>query len=58
MYPVIFGIVTLIICILVANQWADTPTVAIEFNVGEIIGGLLVGISAVFASLTYARGRD
>ena len=30
MYPVIFGIVTLIICILVANQWADTPTVAID----------------------------
>jgi hypothetical protein len=59
----LFYIIPLVLAIaftafLVSRGWAETPTVAIEYNVGEIIGGVLVGIAALVASLTYAfRGR-
>jgi hypothetical protein len=39
--------------LLVAHGWADKPTVSIEYNVGEIIGGVLVGIGALIAALAY-----
>jgi hypothetical protein len=58
LYLVIFGTAALFTVVLVARGWAQKPTVSIDFNVGDIIGGLLVGFAAVFASLSYARGRS
>ena len=58
LYLVIFGTAALFTVMLVARGWAQKPTVSIDFNVGDIIGGLLVGVAAVFASLSYARGRS
>jgi hypothetical protein len=57
LYIVIFGITAVFTFLLVAHGWAEKPTVTIDFNVGEIIGGLLVGIASVFAALSYARRR-
>ena len=37
--------------------WAQTPTVAINYNVGEIIGGLLAGTGALVAGAAYAISR-
>jgi hypothetical protein len=43
---------------LVFYGWAEKPEVSIDYNVGEIIGGLLVGVGALVASTAYAvRGR-
>ena len=39
---------------LVVHDWAAHPTVAITFDVGEIIGGLLVGVGALAAGIAYA----
>ncbi len=58
LYLVIFGTAALLTVMLVARGWAQKPAVSIDFNVGDIIGGLLVGVAAVFASLSYARGRS
>jgi hypothetical protein len=44
--------------LLVAHGWAERPTVSIEYNVGEIIGGLLVGIGALIAALAYRNQRN
>jgi hypothetical protein len=38
---------------LVYRGWAEKPAVTIEFNVGEIIGGLLAGVGALMAGLAY-----
>jgi len=37
--------------------WAQKPEVSIQYNVGEIVGGLLVGLGAVIAALSYASKR-
>lgn len=42
---------------LVYRGWAEKPSVSIEYNVGEIIGGLLVGIGALMAGAAYAFRR-
>lgn len=43
---------------LVFYGWAEKPEISIDYNVGEIIGGLLVGVGALVASTAYAlRGR-
>lgn len=43
-----------IIIVLLLYGFVEKPTISINYNVGEIVGGSLVGISAVIASLTYA----
>ena len=43
--------------ILVYKGWAEKPAVSIDFNVGEIIGGSLLGLGALIAGLTYAYRR-
>ena len=42
---------------LVHHGWAEKPTVSIQYNVGEIIGGLLVGVGALIASISYGFRR-
>lgn len=49
--------VILFVAFLVYRGWAEKPTVSIDFNVGEIIGGSLVGIGALIAGVTYAYRR-
>lgn len=44
-----------VIAILLHYGLAQTPTVNVEFNVGEIIAGLLVGTGALVAGVAYAR---
>jgi hypothetical protein len=43
--------------LLVQHGWAEKPDVSIEFNVGEIVGGSLVGVGALIAGVAYAFGR-
>lgn len=43
---------------LVYYGWAEAPSVAINYNVGEIIGGLLTGIGALMAGAAYAFRRS
>jgi hypothetical protein len=43
--------------VLVWRGWAATPTVAITFDVGGIIGGLLAGVGALAAGIAYAVSR-
>jgi hypothetical protein len=54
LYIILLAIVVLFVGGLIYYGQAAKPTVAINYNVGEIIGGLLVGISAVIAGITYA----
>lgn len=42
---------------LVWFGYAQKPTVSITYNVGEIVGGSLIGISSVIASMVYALQR-
>ena len=42
---------------LVHRGGAQTPTVAINYNVGEMIGGLLAGTGALVAGVAYASRR-
>ena len=58
-YLVAIGLVVAFVAALVSKGWAQTPSVSIEFNVGDIIGGVLVGIAALFAahSYTYSVSR-
>jgi polyhydroxyalkanoate synthesis regulator phasin len=58
LYLIIFAVLVLVTGFLVAYGWAEKPTVSITYNVGDIIGGLLVGIAAVLASIFYVRSRD
>ena len=43
---------------LVLSNWANKPDVSIDFNVGEIIGGLLGGIGVLVAGVAYATTRS
>jgi hypothetical protein len=42
---------------VVSQGWADKPSVSITYNVGEIIGGTLVGVGALIAGSAYAFRR-
>jgi hypothetical protein len=53
-YIVLFILVTTIICCLVKYGWAQTPEITIEYNVGEIIIGLLGGVGIATAGIAYA----
>jgi hypothetical protein len=58
LYIVILVIVVAGTAALVVYGWAEKPEVSIEYNVGEIIGGLFAGIGALIAAVAYAlRGR-
>jgi hypothetical protein len=39
---------------LVSKGWAETPEVTIDFNVGEIVGGLLGGLGILVGGIAYA----
>ena len=53
MYFMVFVVLVMVLAPLVWLGYADKPTINVEFNIGEIIGGLLIGVSAVTASVTY-----
>jgi hypothetical protein len=54
---IVGALVVLILGVLVYYGWAQKPTIAISYNIGEIIGALLVGASALVASIAYAFPR-
>jgi hypothetical protein len=47
-------VVIAFVAILVERGWAQHPAVSIDFNIGEIIGGALVGLGAPVAGVAYA----
>lgn len=53
--PLLFAVA--VTAILVIYGWAQKPTVSIQYNVGEIIGGVLAGVGALVAGVTYAIRR-
>ena len=58
LYLIIFSVIVVVTGFIVAYGWAEKPTVSITYNVGDIISGLLVGISAVLASIFYIHSQD
>ena len=52
-YVPVLCLVVVFISFLVWRGWAEKPEVSIQFNVGEIIGGVLIGLSAILAAITY-----
>jgi hypothetical protein len=46
--------IVIFVAALVGRGWAQTPAVSIDFNVGDIIGGILVGVAALFAASSYS----
>ena len=54
LYVAIFGLISVIVGYIVYLGWAEKPTVNIEFNVGEIIGGILAGAGVLLAGGAYA----
>lgn len=58
LYLIIFSVIVVVTGFIVAYGWAEKPTVSITYNVGDIISGLLVGISAVLASIFYVHSKD
>ena len=56
-YIGIFIFMIAITAILVWRGWVKSPEVSIQFNVGEIIGGILVGVGAATAGIAYAFRR-
>jgi hypothetical protein len=42
---------------IVSHGWVEKPSVSITYNVGEIIGGSLVGIGTLIAGAAYAFRR-
>lgn len=57
LYVLPLTLAVLLVAWLVARGYANTPDVAIDFNVGEIIGGLLGGVGALVAGIAYAVRR-
>ncbi len=49
-----FFFVVGITVLLVWQGWASQPEVSIQFNVGEIIGGVLAGAGVATAGIAYA----
>ena len=58
LYVVIFLVVVSVVGLLVWADLANKPDVSIDFDVGEIIGGILVGIASMIAGLAYARRQQ
>jgi hypothetical protein len=58
LYLIIFSVIVVVTGFIVAYGWAEKTTVSITYNVGDIISGLLVGISAVLASIFYVHSKD
>jgi hypothetical protein len=54
LYVAIFGLISAVVGYIVYLGWAEKPTVNIEFNVGEIIGGILAGAGVLLAGGAYA----
>jgi hypothetical protein len=56
MIAVAVAVMTVIVFSVVLILWArgTQPTVSIDFNVGEIIGGALGGLGALIAGVAYA----
>lgn len=54
LYLVLLLIVVAFVGCVVWLGWADRPEVSIDFNVGEIIGGILAGAGALLAGGAYA----
>ena len=54
-YILILCFVVIFTGLLVWRGWAEIPEVSIQFNVGEIIGGVLVGLGAVLAATAYYK---
>ena len=53
-YAIVFGLAIVSTVLLVRYGWVTKPQVSIEYNGGEIIGGLLVGAGALAAGVAYA----
>jgi hypothetical protein len=58
LYLIIFSVIVVVTGFIVVYGWAEKPTVSITYNVGDVISGLLVGISAVLASIFYVHSKD
>lgn len=54
-YILIFGIIAFLIGYIIYLGWVNIPNVNIEINIGEIIGGILIGSGALFAGRAYAK---
>jgi hypothetical protein len=54
LYGAIFLLISAVVAYVVYRGWAQKPTVNIEFNVGEIIGGILAGAGVLLAGGAYA----
>lgn len=55
LYFLVLSVVIGFVGILVVKGWTEPLKVSINFNVGEIIGGILVGVSALLAAIVYRR---
>lgn len=53
-YVIVFVLAVVSTGLLVRYGWVTKPQVSIQYNVGEIIGGLLVGAGALAAGVAYA----
>lgn len=51
-------VIVVFVARLVGLGWVEKPEVSIVFNVGEIIGGTMIGLSALVASAWYVFKRD
>ena len=57
LYIIIFGAAAVFTVYFVAKGKTQPPTVSIIYNVGDVIGGLLVGVAAVLAGVSYMLKR-
>lgn len=53
-YVVALVAIVVLVGIAVRKGWSQSPEVTVDFNVGEIIGGILVGAGAMTAGAAYA----
>jgi hypothetical protein len=56
-YVGVFAFLILITALLFWRGWAEKAQVSIDYNIGEIIAGILVGVGAVTAGVTYAKAH-
>jgi len=54
-YVVVFFAVSFLVFYIVYAGWAEKPSINIEFNIGEIIGGILAGAGVFIAGKAYAQ---
>lgn len=53
-YVAIFLLISVLVGYIVSLGWVEKPSVIIEFNVGEIVGGILAGAGVLLAGGAYA----